>query len=231
MDSGRARGLTRARQAGIGLAPESLENIFDLFTQINNPTETSGGSLGIGLTLVRRVLELHGGRIEARSLGLGQGSEFIVRLPIIAPPDGAHRQSDAANPDTLVNPAVRRVLIVDDNEDAAQSLALLVRSWGHEAVVATDGPSAISVAEKFTPQTALLDIGMPGMNGYQLARHFRAAPRYADLHLVAMTGFGREEDRKAALAAGFDIHLVKPVGIEQLEALLVNGSVTRAPDS
>ena len=120
------------------------------------------------------------------------------------------------------------MLIVDDNEDAAQSLALLLRSWGHDAAIAADGPSALNLAEKFKPETALLDIGMPGMNGYQLARHFRSVPQYANLHLVAMTGFGREEDRKAALAAGFDVHLVKPVGIHQLEALLANGLMRAA---
>ncbi len=224
----RGEAVINVRDNGIGLAPEALENIFDLFTQMNHPTENSGGGLGIGLTLVRRVLELHGGRIEARSLGLGNGSEFIVRLPVLPPLEGNLKSVDTGAQNIRVSSAsgtARRVLIVDDNEDAAQSLALLVRSWGHEAVVATDGSSAIKLAEKFKPQTALLDIGMPGMNGYQLARHFRAAPRYANLHLVAMTGFGREEDRRAALAAGFDIHLVKPVGIDQLEDLLTNGSL------
>ena len=213
------------RDNGIGLAPDSLEEIFGLFTQVNRSPEHSGEGLGIGLTLVRRVLELHGGRIEARSDGLGQGSEFTVRLPRIpAGEDASHRLgAPTEQPPTDPVAAPRRVLIVDDNEDARLSLVLLARAWGHEVVDAGDGPRAIAIAEKFNPQTVLLDIGMPGMNGYQVARHFRAMPRYADLQLVAMTGFGREEDREAALAAGFDSHLVKPVGFDELEALLANG--------
>jgi two-component system CheB/CheR fusion protein len=223
----RREAIISVRDTGIGLAPDALETIFDLFTQMTHAPENSAGGLGIGLTLVRRVLELHGGRIEARSSGLGHGSEFIVRLPLLSLENALPRvDTNPDSPPVSSGFAVpRRVLIVDDNEDAGQSLALLVRSWGHEAVFAADGASAINLAEKFKPQTALLDIGMPGMNGYQLARHFRAVPHYASLHLVALTGFGRDEDRKAALAAGFDMHLVKPVGVDQLEALLGNESV------
>jgi two-component system CheB/CheR fusion protein len=209
---------------GIGLATDTLDEIFGLFTQINRSAEHQGEGLGIGLTLVRRVLELHGGRIEARSPGLGQGSEFIVRLPRTFALENSHPGDGINEEKTPVNPAVpRRVLIVDDNEDARLSLVLLVRSWGHEVADAADGPSAIARAAKFNPQTALLDIGMPGMNGYQVARHLRAMPRYAGLQLVAMTGFGRDEDRDAALAAGFNTHLIKPVGLDELEALLANG--------
>jgi two-component system CheB/CheR fusion protein len=216
--------ILSVRDNGVGLAPDTLEEIFGLFNQVNRSADHAGEGLGIGLTLIRRVLELHGGRIEARSDGLGQGSEFIVRLPRTFAPEDFHPSVDVKAEKAPVNPAPppRRVLIVDDNEDARQSLVLLVRSWGHEVADAADGPSAIARAEKFDPQTALLDIGMPGMNGYQLARHFRAVPRYADLQLVAMTGFGREEDRQAALAAGFDSHLVKPISLDELEALLAN---------
>jgi two-component system CheB/CheR fusion protein len=219
--------ILSVRDDGIGLLPDTLEEIFGLFTQVNRSADHTGEGLGIGLTLVRRVLELHGGRIEARSPGLGQGSEFIVRLPRTFAPEDSHSSVDVKVENTSVTPAPapRRVLIVDDNEDARQSLVLLVRSWGHEAAGAADGPSAIALAEQFEPQTALVDIGMPGMNGYQLARHLRAMPRYADLQLVAMTGFGREEDRDAALAAGFNSHLVKPVGLDELEALLAKWSV------
>jgi two-component system CheB/CheR fusion protein len=216
---------------GIGLAPDTLEEIFGLFTQVNRSAEHSGEGLGIGLTLVRRVLELHGGRIEARSPGLGQGSEFIVRLPRTFAAENSLPGVGINEEKTPVNALVpRRVLIVDDNEDARLSLVMLVRSWGHEVADAADGPSAILRAETFQPQTALLDIGMPGMNGYQLARHLRATPRYADLQLVAMTGFGRDEDRDAALAAGFNTHLIKPVGLDELEALLANG-VLKVNDS
>jgi two-component system, chemotaxis family, CheB/CheR fusion protein len=212
------------RDNGIGLAPDTLENVFGLFTQLNRSADHVREGLGIGLTLVRRILELHGGRIEARSDGLGQGSEFVVRLPRTFALADSHPDGVAKAQNLIVGPAParRRVLIVDDNDDARQSLVLLVRSWGHEVADAADGPSAIACAERFDPQTALLDIGMPGMNGYQLARHFRALPQYADLQLVAMTGFGREEDRDAASAAGFNSHLVKPVALDELEALLAN---------
>jgi two-component system CheB/CheR fusion protein len=219
--------ILSVRDDGIGLAPDTLEEIFGLFTQVNRSKDHTGEGLGIGLTLVRRVLELHGGRIEARSPGLGQGSEFIVRLPRTFAPEDSRLPDDIKAEKAPINPAPtpRRVLIVDDNEDARQSLVLLVRSWGHEVAGAADGPSAIALAEKFEPQTALVDIGMPGMNGYQLARHLRAMPRYANLQLVAMTGFGREEDRKAALAAGFNSHLVKPLGLDELEAVLAKGAL------
>jgi two-component system CheB/CheR fusion protein len=222
--------IVSVRDNGIGLAADTLEEIFGLFTQVNRFADHAGEGLGIGLTLVRRVIELHGGRIEARSGGLGQGSEFIVRLPCVSAPDDSRPSVGVKVEKPLIGTAAvpRRVLIVDDNEDAGQSLVLLVRSWGHEVAYAADGPSAIAIAEKFEPQTALVDIGMPGMNGYQLARHFRAVPRYVDLQLVAMTGFGREEDRNAALAAGFDSHMVKPVVLDELEALLVNGMMKGA---
>jgi two-component system CheB/CheR fusion protein len=212
---------------GIGLATDSLDEIFNLFTQVNRSSESVGEGLGIGLTLVRRVLRLHGGRIEARSEGLGRGSEFVVRLPRLTIAEGRVPEETVAG-GAPAKPAStpRRVLVVDDNEDARQSLALLLRSWGHEVRDAADGPAAIAAAEKFDPQTALIDIGMPGMNGYQLARHLRATPRYARLQLVAMTGFGREEDRNAARAAGFDSHLIKPVDFNELEALLTNGTLT-----
>jgi two-component system, chemotaxis family, CheB/CheR fusion protein len=216
--------ILSVRDNGVGLAPDSLEEIFGLFIQVNRSAEHVGEGLGIGLTLVRRVLELHGGRIVARSDGLGQGSEFIVRLPCTFTSEDRRPDSDAKAEKRPAGaaPARRRVLIVDDNDDVRESLALLVRSWGHEVAEAPDGPSAIARAEQFNPQAALLDIGMPGMNGYQLARHFRATPRYADLQLVAMTGFGRDEDRNAASAAGFNSHLVKPVDLDELEALLAD---------
>ena len=216
------------RDDGIGLAADTLDKIFGLFTQVDRSAEQGGGGLGIGLTLVRRVLELHGGLIEARSSGLGRGSEFVVRLPrtdaAASPASGRAKQSplDPA-------PGPRRVLIVDDNEDVRLSLVMLVRSWGHEVAEAGDGAGAIARADEFEPDIALVDIGMPGMNGYQLARHLRALPRYADLQLVAMTSFGRAEDLDAARAAGFDSHLVKPVAFDELEALLVNRS-PRAAD-
>jgi two-component system CheB/CheR fusion protein len=222
----KSEAIVSVRDNGIGLAPDTVEEIFGLFTQVKRFAEHSGEGLGIGLTLIRRVLELHGGRIEARSGGLGQGSEFIVRLPRLCSPDDSPPSVGVTAEEPPLDPAAvpRRVLIVDDNDDVRQSLILLVRSWGHEVAAAADGPSAIALAEEFEPESALVDIGMPGMNGYQLARHLRAVPRYTHLQLVAMTGFGREEDRKAALAAGFDSHLVKPIDFDELQALLAHRS-------
>ncbi|MDB6044777.1 MAG: hypothetical protein JWM63_3328 [Gammaproteobacteria bacterium] len=217
--------LLSVRDNGIGLAPDTRESIFDLFSQVDRSLAQSGGGLGIGLTLVRRVLELHGGRIEARSGGLGQGSEFIVRLPVLHPSAVAPRLASGSEAQSRdPNARTRRVLIIEDNVDAADALALVVRSLGHEIAVARDAPNALALAERFRPDLALVDIGLPGIDGYELARRLRGEPRYAPLYLVAMTGYGREEDRNAARAAGFDVHLVKPAEIEALQALLANGT-------
>ena len=213
------------RDTGIGLAPETVERIFDLFTQVDSSLSRSGGGLGLGLAVVRRILELHGGRIEARSAGLGSGSEFIVRLPVVpattvrAAPAGSHEGL------SLTAGQPRRVLIVDDNADSAQSMALLARSWGHEVVTARDGPEGLELAESFQPDTALVDVGLPGMDGYELARRLRQLPRHREMHLVAITGYGSADHREAARAAGFDVHLVKPADLGGLRELLANGRV------
>ena len=212
--------LLSVRDNGIGIASDRLENIFDLFTQVDSSVARSGGGLGVGLTLVRRVLALHHGRIEARSAGLGQGAEFVVRLPAVSPKSAAQA---VVGEERSATPSPRRVLIVDDNDDAAESLALLARFWGHEVAVARDGPSALELAERFQPQRALVDIGLPGMDGYEVARRLRAAPQHSDLYLVAMTGYGQVEDRKKAFAAGFDRHLVKPADPDALQNVLANG--------
>jgi two-component system CheB/CheR fusion protein len=209
------------KDSGIGLAPEMLERIFEPFTQVDHSLGRSSGGLGLGLSVVRRLLQLHGGRIEARSAGLGQGSEFIVRLPLAAAnPAHPHSEQRPAEPPAKPVPR-RRVLIVDDNADAAQTLALLVRNWGHEVAVARDGPEALARAETLEPDVALVDIGLPGMLGHELAGRLRAQPRYRDLLLAAVTGYGRAQDREAALRAGFDAYLVKPVDLGELEKLLV----------
>jgi CheY-like chemotaxis protein len=214
------------RDNGIGLAPENLEIIFDLFNQVDSSVSRTGGGLGIGLTLVRRVLALHGGSVEARSAGLGHGTEFIVRLPVVAPKSAPKSNSDI-DASARTPAAHARVLIVDDNADSADSLALVARSWGHDVAVARDGPSALALAAKFQPERALVDIGLPGMDGYELGRRLRAAHRH--LYLVAMTGYGRAEDRKTAHAAGFDLHLVKPADLDELQALLANGGPKSSP--
>ena len=216
--------LLSVRDTGIGISPEMLDGIFSLFTQVDRSLSRSGGGLGLGLTVVRRLLELHGGRIEARSAGIDAGSEFIVRLPLL--PAGASIAAPAPRAPVSDAGPSRRVLIVDDNADAAQSMALLARSWGHEVATARDGPEALELAQSFRPETALVDIGLPGMDGYELARRLRQAPEQHSLQLVAMTGYGRSEDQEAARAAGFDVHLVKPAKIEELQQLLANGRIS-----
>jgi two-component system, chemotaxis family, CheB/CheR fusion protein len=204
---------------GIGLESDKLERIFELFTQVDSSLARSGGGLGLGLTVVRRVLEMHGGRIEAHSAGLGRGSEFVVRIPLLLTAGVPQRKASApaVSEDTLV---MRRVLIVDDNVDSAECMAMLLRSWGHEVVVAHTAMSALELAEHFAPESALLDIGLPDMDGYALARRLRALNGHSDLQLVAMTGYGRAEDRAAAREAGFDVHLVKPAEPDELARVL-----------
>ncbi|HKT71430.1 MAG TPA: chemotaxis protein CheB [Steroidobacteraceae bacterium] len=210
------------RDSGIGLAPDALERIFDLFTQVDSTLARSGGGLGLGLTVVRRVLELHGGRIEAHSAGLGHGSEFVVRLPLVSISDEAvqsHPQKLHADPSVTRR---RRVLVVDDNVDATESMALLLGSWGHTTAVAHTAAVAMAQVIEFQPDTALVDIGLPDMDGYELARRIRARPNGKRCLLIAMTGYGRAEDRQAAREAGFDVHLVKPAELTELEALLAS---------
>lgn len=216
----RAEALLSVRDSGIGLAPEVLERIFDLFAQVDSTLARAGGGLGLGLTVVRRVLELHGGRVEARSAGLGQGSEFIVRLPLLAPPDEPADVRRGERSPKVRGARKHRVLIVDDNADSGDSMAALVNSWGHEVAVARDAPEALALSTAFKPDTALVDIGLPGMNGYELARRWRATSEGRKLRLVAMTGYGRAEDSNAAREAGFDVHLVKPAELTELEDLL-----------
>ncbi|HEU4530100.1 MAG TPA: ATP-binding protein, partial [Steroidobacteraceae bacterium] len=209
----------RVRDNGIGLAPEMLDHVFDLFTQVDTSLSHAGGGLGLGLTVVRRVLELHGGGIEARSDGLGKGSEFIVTVPVIT--DAALLESATRRPPQRVDGGRRRrVLIVDDNEDAAESMALLAGAWGHQVAVAHDGPAALELAKTFHPQIAIVDIGLPGMDGYEVARRLRKENDPSALRLMAMTGYGRTQDREAAIAAGFAFHLVKPADVDQLQELL-----------
>jgi two-component system CheB/CheR fusion protein len=207
---------------GIGLEPGAQERIFDLFTQVDGSLARSGGGLGLGLTVVRRVLEMHGGRIEAHSAGLGRGSEFVVRIPLLPPSRVPKRFEDRAHAPE-VEPAKRRVLIVDDNVDSAESTALLVRSWGHDVTVVHDAAAALDHIAAFRPEAALVDIGLPDMNGYELARRLRAGSNGSNLQLVAMTGYGRAEDRAAARDAGFDVHLVKPAEPAELEKVLAHG--------
>jgi signal transduction histidine kinase len=212
--------VVRLRDNGIGIAPDMLKEIFAMFAQADHSLERAHSGLGVGLTLAQRLADLHGGTIEANSAGLDRGSEFVVRLPAIEPPD-ATSGAGAAGRQTPVTP--RRVLIVDDNRDFVSSLALLVRALGHDVRVAHDGRSAIDAAAAFRPQFVFLDIGLPGQNGYDVAARLRELPGTADSVLTAVTGWGQEADRLRARAAGFDHHIVKPLDPEQLETILERG--------
>jgi PAS domain S-box-containing protein len=207
---------------GIGIAPEMLPNIFDLFVQADRSLERAQGGLGIGLTLVRRLVELHNGSVSARSDGPGKGSQFIVRLPRAAanadkaPVTPAHVTTSAG---TL--PA-RRILVVDDNKDAVESLALLLVIGGQTVATARDGVDALTQFQQFVPDVVVLDIGLPGLNGYEVARRIRSMESGKRVILVALTGWGQDEDRRRTVQAGFDHHLVKPVDFDALKALLAS---------
>jgi PAS domain S-box-containing protein len=207
------------RDTGIGIDAEQLPQIFEMFSQAAPAIERAQGGLGIGLSLVRGLVELHGGAIEARSGGRGMGSEFIVRLPVTDAPE--EQQVGPINPVELPLHA-RRVLVVDDNHDSANSLAMLLRIKGHEIRTAHDGVEAIQAAATFRPHLVLLDIGMPKMNGYDAAREMRKHPWGAAMKLVAMTGWGQDDDKRKAAEAGFDVHLTKPINPTAVDELLFN---------
>ena len=222
--------LIRVRDTGIGIAPEMLRRVFDVFSQAERTLDRAEGGLGLGLTLVRRLTEMHGGKVEAHSDGLGHGSEFVLRLPL-APIsadtfEGRPHPEHADDIDSLYQGGHahgRRVLVVDDQTDTAQSLAELLEIWGHEVRVGYDGPSAVELALEFNPDVVLLDIGLPLMNGYEVARRLREMTGQ-ELMLVAMTGYGQEEDRRRALEAGFDLHMTKPVDLATLRDLINSAS-------
>jgi len=203
---------------GQGIAHELLPRVFDLFTQGERSLDRAEGGLGIGLSLVKALVEMHGGSVQARSAGAGEGSEFVVRMPALAQRDAPAPASVAAPEDASV--CRRRVLAVDDNRDSAESLCMLLELWGHEARCAFDGEQALHAIEDFDPEVVLLDIGLPGMSGYDLAARMRAREATRDVTLIAVTGYGQEEDRRRVQAAGFDHHLVKPVDPATLERLM-----------
>jgi len=205
---------------GEGIPSDRLQSIFDMFMQIDTARERSQGGLGIGLTLVRRLVDMHGGSVEAHSAGTGHGSEFVVRLPIVV----EHR-AVAASAVTPVAVAKRRILVVDDNLDAAASLSLLLELDGHAIVTVHDGPAAYAAAEVHRPEVALIDLGLPQMDGFELCRRIREQSWGRGMILVALTGWGQEQDRSRTRAAGFDAHLVKPVDYAGLLELLGSVSV------
>jgi signal transduction histidine kinase len=206
---------------GTGISPELLTHVFEPFTQEDRAAERAQGGLGIGLALVRKLVQLHHGTVEAHSDGPGKGSEFTVRLPLADPP--AKSDSCTTAESTGPFPATcRNILIVDDNHDSAQSLSMLLRLSGHHVETAYDGPGALEQAANHLPDVILLDIGLPGMNGLEVARRIRENERLKHLVLVALTGYGQEEDRQRSQEAGFDAHFVKPVDLKELQKLLDN---------
>ncbi len=213
------------RDDGIGIPREQLEAIFEMFSQADPAQERSRGGLGIGLTLVRRLVAMHGGRVTAHSEGHGRGSELVVRLPRAAGPAAAPPDAPAASAGAR---RCRRILVVDDNHDHAASLALLLRMSGHDAREAHDGPQALDEAERFRPEVVLLDIGLPGLDGLETCRRLRAREWAGELRLFALTGWGQEEDRRRSREAGFDDHLVKPIDHAQLLRLLEAPPAERA---
>ncbi len=212
--------VVSVKDTGVGIPRDMLPRIFDMFMQVDRSIERSQGGLGIGLTLVQRLVAMHGGEVEARSQGPGKGSEFIVRLPVAKDRDRGMRQ-DSAVDEPMRIAAKRRILVVDDYQDSADSLAMLLRIMGHEVRTARDGLAAVEEAETFQPGVVLLDIGLPKLNGYEVARRIRAR-RGGDVMLIAMTGWGQAEDRRRSKEAGFDHHLTKPVKLDELNKLLAD---------
>jgi len=211
--------LVSVKDNGSGISPEALPFIFDMFTQGDRTLEHSQSGLGIGLTLVKQIVELHHGEVQARSDGLGRGSEFQVRLPTLS-----RRPANATPPDAipLRSPTPRRILVVDDNQDNALSLAKLLKLSGHETQFAYDGVEAIAAAQRFQPDFVLLDLGLPKLNGFDVCRRLRAEPWGKNMMIIALTGWGQDEDRRKSTRAGFDGHLVKPLVYADLEELLAS---------
>jgi CheY-like chemotaxis protein len=203
---------------GIGIPPDRLGEVFDLFMQAEHTYDRAQGGLGIGLTLVRSIVTLHGGSVEAKSAGVGRGSEFVVQLPLAESSLTVPRASMLPDSDAFIAP--RRILVVDDNADSALSLSLLLRCLGADVFTANDGTAALEAFRAYQPSIAVLDIGMPQMDGYEVARRLRREPGGADITLIALTGWGYEEDRRRSKAAGIDHHLIKPVELSVLQPLL-----------
>ncbi len=208
--------VLRVQDNGVGITPELLPHIFDLFTQAEQPLDRARGGLGIGLALVRSLVTLQGGRVEARSTHR-DGSEFVVRLPMLS----SSIESAEVAPEIAPTPAhTLKVLLVEDNVDVAKGVGRLLRASGHETLVVNDGASATKVAPEFVPDVAILDVGLPIIDGFQLARWFRGEPALGKVVLVALTGYGRDSDKQLAASAGFDFHLVKPVPFTEIKKIL-----------
>jgi signal transduction histidine kinase/ActR/RegA family two-component response regulator len=227
--------LTAARQnnqiiikitdTGIGISPDLLPQVFDPFIQGQRSKDRAQGGLGLGLTVVRNIVESHGGTVQAFSAGRGEGSEFVLHLPVLDEP--VPSPSEAKKTKSLPSVTGLRILVVDDHVDSASSLALLLRLAGHDARTAHDGPAALEAVQTYAPNIVLLDLGLPNMDGLEVARRIRTEMGLKDLLLVAITGYGKDEDRHQSKAAGCDVHLVKPVDIDKLHALLARPNLAR----
>lgn len=212
--------VLRVIDNGMGIASDMLPRVFDLFTQLERTLDRAQGGLGIGLSLVKKLVELHGGSVRATSPGPGLGSTFTVRIPL-ARPLARPAAAPAARSEGAASPAHRRVLVVDDNVDAAEMLAMILDLAGHQTMTAHTGPDALSAARDFHPEVVLLDLGLPGMDGYEVSRRLRADPALRGAVLVALTGWGSQDDKRKSKEAGFDFHLTKPVKARELADVLV----------
>jgi CheY-like chemotaxis protein len=212
-----ADAVISVRDAGVGIPAEMLPRVFDMFVQVDRTLERAQGGLGVGLSIAKRLVEAHGGKVEARSEGYGRGSEFVVRLPVVQSP--VHELPEGGGPGHRLAGG-RRILVVDDNKDAAASLAMMLKIMGHEVRSAHDGLAGVEAAAAFRPDVILLDIGMPKLNGYDACRRIRAESWGRDVLIVAVTGWGQEEDKRRSKEVGFDHHLTKPAEPAELERVL-----------
>jgi PAS domain S-box-containing protein len=215
-EPGADKATIRVRDTGIGMDAETLERAFESFTQADHSIERSRGGLGLGLALVKGLVEMHGGEVEALSAGAGQGSEFIIHLPI----EAAAAETPAAEAPSATRPRGFRILVIEDNQAGALSMQMLLNQLGHVSEVAFDGVEGLAAAARFQPEVVLCDLGLPGLNGYQIAQQLRQREAGRRLFLMALSGYGQEENKRRALEAGFDIHCVKPLKIDILEKLL-----------
>jgi CheY-like chemotaxis protein/two-component sensor histidine kinase len=209
--------LLTVRDTGIGISAEMLPRVFDMFVQADRTLDRSQGGLGIGLTLAQRIVQMHGGSIEAKSAGLGNGSEFSIRLPVIPDID---ETINPVNSEKSAQPEPLTILIAEDNRDSAETMAILLRNLGHQVEIAYDGSEALKLARELLPDVFLVDIGLPVLDGYEVAKRVRQQSPLGKTRLLAVTGFGSPDDAERARKAGFDFHLVKPVSFDELQKLL-----------
>jgi CheY-like chemotaxis protein len=214
-----AEAAIRVRDSGIGIAPEHLSALFEKFSQVRSAQDRAGGGLGIGLALAKGLVHMHGGTISAASGGVGRGAEFLIRLPL-APVQAAAGAADLMRAATAVPIGGLKVLVADDNEDAVESAAMVLAMNGNDVKLASDGLEAVEAADRYRPDVVLLDIGMPKLNGFEACRRIRSEPWGKDMLVVAVTGWGQEEDRRRTAEAGFDAHFTKPVDFASVMRLI-----------